>query len=139
MRFNFKKQAGHTDLQIMPAMIGAVIVIAIAGQIGQPGFESGRELFKPVLILILGIGSLLYGFGMHIYCLGYPASPFNRHSSPVLMTILSAGPVAYTAWRFYSSTNAVGFVICSGISLLIMAATIGFAYHRYRTGNNQHE
>ena len=124
------KQAGYMDMQVTPAIIGAVLLFATVGIINDPGFDIGKDLLKIIVFLVLATGSLLYGFMMHLDALSCPESPFNKHSSPVFMTVLCAGMSAFSAYQFYSAGIRTGFILYALLALLIITASIGSAVYR---------
>jgi len=128
MKFN--NQAGYMDMQMTPAMIGVVLTLVVAGMITSPDADAERNLLKLGIFLVLATGALLYGFAMHIYCLGYPESPFNKHSSPLFMTPLCAGPLAFVAYKFYKTDMLPGAIVYAALAVLVIAAAIGFALNR---------
>lgn len=124
------KQTGYIDMQVTPAMMGAVLLFVFLGQIKNPDFDLNKNLLMFSVFLSLATVVLLYGFLMHIYALGYPESPFNKHSSPVFMTVLCAGPLIFGAWQFYSVNVLLGFFLYFALSLLVAGVAIGFALYR---------
>ena len=126
----FKRQAGYMDAQMTPAMIGLVLLYVLVGQIESPEFDLDKDLIKFSVFLFLATAALLYGFVMHLYALGYPESPFNKHSSAIFMTLLCAGPLAYMAYRFYSLDMQTGFMLYGILSVLVVACSIGFGIYR---------
>ena len=127
---NCNKQTGYMDMQVMPAMIGVVLTLVVAGMITSPGLDLDKDLVKLCIFLLLATAALLYGFAMHLYCLGYPESPFNKHSSPLFMTPLCSGPLAIVAYKFYRTDMLTGAIIYAVLALLVIAAAIGFAMQR---------
>lgn len=124
------KQAGYMDMQMMPALIGAVLMLVFAGAITAPEFNREADLLRFSIFLSLATAVLLYGFTMHIYCLGYPESPFNKHTSPLFMTLLCTGPLAYAAYRFYQADMLPGTIVYTALALLPVVASAGFAAYR---------
>jgi hypothetical protein len=127
---NAGKQAGYMDMQVMPAMIGVVVLLATLGLVSNPEFDLDNNLLLFSAFMLLGTAALLYGFAMHIYALGYPESPFNKHTSPALMTVLCGGPLIFAACRFYSAGIRPGLILYAILSLLVISVSAGFAIYR---------
>lgn len=127
-----QKQSGYVDMQIMPAMIGVVWLYMMMAQLDRPDFDLERNLIKFCILLCLGTALVLYGFVMHLYALGYPESPFSKHSSPALMVPLCAAPFAYIAYRFFSLDMLIGSVLYAVLCFAVIAAGIRFALRRNR-------
>ena len=130
------KQAGYMDMQLMPAVMGIVILIGALGLITNPEFNPDNGWLLISVVMFLGTGALLYGYAMHLYALGYPESPFNKHTSPLFMTILCAGPLAFAAYRFYSADMRAGFILYAVLSLLVLMVSFGLAFIRRNSGYN---
>ena len=119
-------QAGYMDMQFTPTVVGVVLLWMVIGMISAPDLS----LVKLSIYLLLATAALLFGFAMHLISLGYPESPFNQHSSPLLMTPLCAVPLAYTAYRFYQAAMLPGAILYAVLALLVLAAAIGCAVFR---------
>ena len=130
----FYKQTGYMDMQMTPALIGVILMLMFVGTITDPEFNLDKALLGYSIYLFLATAALLYGFAMHIDSLRYPESPFNKHTSPLLMTPLCAGPLAYAAYRFYKAGMLPGVIVYAALSLLLIAASIVFAARR---GNSE--
>lgn len=115
-----------------PAVIGLVLLYVLMKQVNSPDFDLDKDLLTLAVSLLLATAALLYGFVMHLYALGYPESPFNRHSSSLLMTVLCAGPLGYVAYRFYALGMQPGFFLYAVLCLLVIGASIGFTFFRNR-------
>lgn len=130
------KQSGYTDLQVMPAIIGIILLIVCLGMLNKPEFDPDTGLLKLSLFLLPATAAVCFGFGMHLYCLGYPESPFNRHSSPVFMTFISSGVMFFAAWRFFNVNILIGTIIYMVLGISLVCITAGLAIYRARkTGN----
>lgn len=127
-------QSGYMDAQLMPAMIGAVSLFFSLSMIRSPEFNMDENLLRLCVFLALAVAALLYGFAMHIDALGYPESPFNKHTSPLVMTLLCGGPLVFGAYLFYSIKLLPGFVLFTALSLLVVGASIGSAFYRKSKG-----
>ncbi len=127
---NLRKQTAYMDMQVTPAMIGVVLLYVVMGQLNNPDFDADKDLLKLAVFLVPATAALLYGFVMHLYALGYPESPFNRHSSSLVMTLLCAGPLAYVAYRFHALEMQLGFIVYAVLCLLVVALAVGFAFYR---------
>lgn len=121
------------DMQFTPTIIGVVVLIMVLGLIDNPAFDLHAAQLKFYGFLLLAIAVMLYGFGMHLYALGYPESPFNKHTSPVFMTLLCAGPLLYGAYRFLNAAMYPGLVLLSVLAVMVCAASISFALYRKRS------
>ena len=128
MKFN--KQAGYMDMQMTPALIGVILMLMFVGSITDPDFNLDQDLLAYSIYLFLATAALLYGFVMHIDSLRYPESPFNKHTSPLFMTLLCAGPLAYAAYRFYRAAMLAGVIVYAVLALLLVATAIGVAVYR---------
>ena len=120
-------------MQFTPAVMGAVLLFIVMGLTSKPGFDAHAVPLKFYLFLLLALAPLLYGFGMHLYALGYPESPFNKHTSPLFMTLLCLGPLGYGAYRFYQLQIMPGLVLMTLLTIAVAAAAIGHAWFRGRT------
>ena len=127
-----RTQSGYTDMQVTPAMIGVVLIYIVMEQVISPEFDPDKDKLKLVVFLSVATAALVYGFVMHIYALGYPESPFNKHNSSAFMTILCAGALAYVAYRFYELEMRTGFIVYAVLCLLLVALNFGFAFYRGR-------
>ena len=125
-----QRQAGYMDMQFTPAMVGAVLLFVVLGLIDNPAFDVHASPFRFYGFLLLAAAFMIYGFWMHLYALGYPESPFNKHTSPVFMTLLCTGPLVYGAYRFYKAGMYPGLVLSGVLAVLVCGASIGFALHR---------
>ena len=117
-------------MQVTPAMIGVVLIYIIMEQVISPEFDPDKDMLKLAVFLSVATAAVLYGFVMHIYALGYPESPFNKHNSSVFMTLLCAGSLAYVAYRFYELEIRMGFIVYAVLCLLLVALNFGFAFYR---------
>jgi len=117
-------------MQVTPALIGLVLLYVVMGQFNAPDLDTDKGMLKLLAFLLLATAALLYGFAMHLYALGYPESPFNRHCSSLLMTLLCAGPLAYVAYRFHALQMQTGFIAYGVLCLLVVGLSAGFAFYR---------
>lgn len=131
---NLRKQTGYMDMQVLPAMIGAVLLYATTGMPGGPDFDLDKDLVKLCVFLLLATAVLLYGFAMHLYALGYPESPFNKHSSPLFMTLLCAGALGFVAYRFYRVELVIGALVYGVLALLVVGLGVGLRVYRQEKG-----
>lgn len=122
------------DVQFTSALVGVALMLIFVVTITAPEFDRDKHLLAYSIYLFLATAALLYGFAMHIDSLNYPESPFNKHTSPLFMTLLCAGPMAYAAYRFYKAAMLPGTLVYAALALLVVAATIGFAAHRNKSG-----
>jgi hypothetical protein len=127
---NLRTQSGYMDTQVTPAMIGVVLIYIVMEQVISPEFNLDEDILKLAVFLSVATAALLYGFVMHIYALGYPESPFNKHNSSVFMTLLCAGSLAYVAFRFYELEIKTGFIVYAVLCLLVVGLNFGFAFYR---------
>lgn len=128
MRIN--RQGGHMDMQLLPGLIGFILLIVVMGLPGNQEINLEKNIWMFVIFLIIATAVMFYGFAMHLYALGYPESPFNKHTSPVFMTLLCAGGTALTSWRFYNLDMNTGFIIYITLTLLVIVTSTGFAIYR---------
>lgn len=128
----FHRQAGYLDMQLTPALVGMVLMLIFTSTITDPDFNLEKGLLGYSIYLFLATAALLYGFAMHIDSLRYPESPFNKHTSPLFMTLLCSIPLAYVAYRFYRSGMLPGVIVYAALTLLVVVAAIGFAVYRNR-------
>lgn len=126
-------QTGYMDMQFTPTIIGVVVLIFTLSLIGDPTIDVHTIPFRFYGFLLLGCAMMLFGFSMHLDALGYPESPFNKHSSPVFMTLLCAGPFTYGAYRFYRAGMYAGLILLCVLIVVVFALSIGFALRRSRT------
>ncbi len=126
------KQSGYMDMQVTPAMIGVVLIYIVMEQVISPGFDLDKDRIKLIVFLSVASAAVLYGFVMHIYALGYPESPFNKHNSSVFMTLLCGGSLAYVAYRFYELEMKMGFIVYAVLCLLVVGLNFGFGVYRGR-------
>ena len=129
---NLRLQSGYMDMQVTPAMIGVVLLYVLMGLVNSPEFDLDKDLLKLSVFLLLATAALLYGFAMHLYALGYPESPFNKHSSSLFMTVLCAGSLGYVAYRFYGLSMQPGAILYAALCLLVIGASVGFTFFRNR-------
>jgi len=118
------------DNQLMPAMMGAVILFFLLGQVSPEGIAKGVVGLKLYLALGGATLVLLYGFAMHLYALGYPESPFNRHSSPLFMSLVCGGMPGLAAWRFYTIENQAGMWVYGGLCGLVLITSVVISFIR---------
>ena len=123
-------QHGYMDAQFGPALIGAVMMLLLASMVTDPEFNLEKDLLRFSIFLLLATAALLYGFAMHVHCLGYPESPFNKHTSPPVMTLICAGPLAFAAYRFYRAAMLPASIVYAALAVLVVAAAIVFAVRR---------
>lgn len=128
MRLN--KQTGYMDMQFTPAVVGIVLMVMALGMLTVSDENPDLNLVKLSIYMLLATAALLFGFAMHIDSLGCPESPFNHHISPLLMTPLCAGPLAYAAYRFYRSGMLPGTILYSVLAITVVATAVGFAVRR---------
>ena len=126
------RQAGYMDVQFTPVIIGAMLLVVVLSQMSDPGFDPHAMQLRFYGFLLLAVAAMLYGFGMHLDALAYPESPFNKHSSPVFMTLLCAAPLLYGAYRFYRAGMYPVLVLFSALAVMVCVVSIGFAWHRKR-------
>ena len=131
MKFPASRQYGYTDLQIMPAMIGIVLLVVFLGRLDSLDPDSITGILKLALPLILATAVVCFGFGMHLYCLGYPESPFNRHSSPIFMTAVCSGAMFFAAWQCYQAGITAGCIAYILLGLVLIVLSGAFAIHRH--------
>lgn len=117
-------------MQFTPACIGVVVLFIVLSLIDNPAFDVQAAQIRFYGFLLLAIAFMLYGFCMHLYALGYPESPFNKHTSPVFMTLLCAAPLVYGAYRFYQAGMYPGLVLSGVLAVLVCGASIGFTLYR---------
>ena len=127
-----QRQAGYTDLQIMPTIMGVILVIIVIGLTDNPAFDPAQSPVKFYSFLLLALAVLLFGFGMHLYALEYPESPFNKHSSPVFMTLMCAGSMGYGSWRLLNAGMQGGGLLLAVLTVSVCVMSIGFAHYRNR-------
>ena len=123
------KQSGYMDNQMMPIMIGAVLVFVIAGQIGNP------DLPNPIAVyLFLGFATcaILFGYVMHLDSLSGAESPFNKHQSLLLMSALAIVPLALTSYRFVEAGLLLGAGLYALLTLVVLGGAL-FATLRQNT------
>lgn len=127
---NRRNQSGYMDMHVTPAIIGAVIIFVIVGPIEFSPADGETDLLQISLLLLVATGSLLYGFWMHLDALGYPESPFSKHSSPLLMTALCSGSFAFAAYRLYTMDLSIGAAFFALLCVLVIAGSVGYAIRR---------
>ncbi|MBT7951041.1 MAG: hypothetical protein HN764_05410 [Gammaproteobacteria bacterium] len=125
-----RRQSGYTDMQVTPAMIGVMLIYIVMEQVISPEFDLDKDMLKLVVFLSVATVVLLYGFVMHLYALGFPESPFNKHNSSVFMTLLCAGSLAYVAYQFYELEMRMGFIVYAVLCLLVVGLNFGFGFYR---------
>ena len=118
------KQAGYMDAQLMPALIGAILLFVIVGQLNNPDFDINEKPYQFISVMAVATLALLYGYIMHCMALGYPESPFNNHTSPVFMACLCAGACMLTSWQFVKVGITWAGIIYAFIALVIMVISI---------------
>jgi len=112
------------DMQITPAIVGSVLLFIVLSLIDNPDFDVHASPFKFYAFLLLAITFMVCGFCMDLYALGYPESPFNKHTSPAFMTLLCAGPLVYGAYRFYKAGMYPGLVLSGVLAVIVCGASI---------------
>lgn len=118
------RQSGYMDMQITPAMVGAVLLFVTLGPVDGFDLNPDRDLLKISLILAAGTAAVLYGFAMHLYALGYPESPFNKHTSTLFMTGLCAGLLGLVAYRLHAEEYPTGFALYAALATLVIVTSI---------------
>lgn len=118
------------DMQFTPAIIGAVLLFAILGPVDGLELDPKSELVKFSLFLIAATAALLYGFVMHLYSLAYPESPFNKHTSPLFMTGICGGSLAFAAYRLFAADIQTGFILYAVLCILVVIVSISYNIHR---------
>ena len=87
-------------------------------------------LLRLTALLILAIVIMGYGFIMHLYVLGYPESPFNRHNSTLLITLLCIVPMSYIAWKFHDAGMAMVSAVFAVLSFSVLISSIACYLYR---------
>ena len=123
------------DMQIMPTVIGAVLMYAVLGQLNDPTVNLDENLLKLCVSIAFATAPLLFGFCVHLDALSSPESPFNKHSAPQLMVLICSGSFSYAAYRFHRADFLLGLIIFLLLALAIVIAEIIAA--RMRKKNRQ--
>jgi hypothetical protein len=112
------------DAQMMPVLIGVILLFVVIGQLNSPEFDMNEKLYQFIGTLAFATLAVIYGYVMHLIAMSYPESPFNKHTSPVFMVLLCAGICIFCAWQFYQAGILLGLIIYSVLSIVVVIASI---------------
>ena len=92
------RQTGYMDNQMPPILIGILLVVPVVNYVATAGPMTGLSAAVVYLVVVLAFASFSWGIYLNIDSLRYPESPFNKHTSPVVIGVLVAGCLGYSAW-----------------------------------------
>ena len=97
------KEAGYIDIQLTTVIIGILLLVGLVHLVSNPEFSIKYPslLLYPGVVVALAI--LGFGYYVNMSSLKCPESPFNQHVSPLFITGIIIGGLAYAMWKINKS------------------------------------